>query len=439
LGQPIPGDCNEDGTVVVSELIMGVQIALSRRSVEDCVAMDRSGDGNVTVDELLVAVQSTLGEATPTPTRSTTATPTSTPTSSASATSTPSGTATPTPTPTPTPTVTASPTVTPTSTPPVVNLSGLCTRGLTPCAAGTTMRVFRCRSPEGRPCVSADADLVAETITDPNGVYEVSIDGKEVGGRALLVEADVARQSTWHMMLFGTVGGGGGAGAASGSFVLDIGPDTEAAFQLLVESGIGGFMPGAAEDVFATVQQNTAQLPSTLAELGIETPVEVAAAFTGQAEADVAVRELLGMPTDTFLSVRFTSKDGCVETGQDERIIQGGFDQFVFEFTDSKEGRLDDVELTQVDEFFVIGQRRNDGSFRLFARSPAYRRDVTGPFRGELVVPSFNGTETLNLEIQLHIKRTDVSGVPLPNGLDCVEGGSQRTCATCTVPLTLVP
>ena len=100
---------------------------------------------------------------------------------------------------------------------------------------------------------------------------------------------------------------------------------------------------------------------------------------------------------------------------------------------------LDDVALEEIDEFFVIGQRRNDGGFRLFARSSAYRRRVAGPFRGELQVGSFNGTGTLNLEIQLHIKRTDVGPVPTPSldGDGCVDQGPERTCAKCTVPLRL--
>jgi hypothetical protein len=298
------------------------------------------------------------------------------------------------------------------------------------------MRIMRCPGPQGQPCSNDDADPIGETTTDAGGTYEITLGSEEVAGRALVIEADVAPQATWRMMTFGALVIGGGAGA---SLAVDVGPDTEAAFRLLSEAGIEGFEPGDAESVFDTVIGETAGLPPTLDDLGIENAVEVATAYTGQAEANVAVRELLGMPTDTFLSVEFTSKDGCVETGQTERIDQDGFEPFLFVFTDSKAGRLDDVPLAQVDEFFVIGQRRNDGSFRLFARSSAYRRTVTGPFRGELLVGAFNGTGTLNLEIQLHVKRTDAGAVPTPSldGDGCVDQGPERTCAKCTVPLRL--
>jgi hypothetical protein len=299
---------------------------------------------------------------------------------------------------------------------------------------------MRCPNPQGQPCSNDDADLVAQTTTDADGRYETTLQNEQVAGRALVIEADVALQNTWRMMTFGALIGGGGGAGAGGSLTVDVGPDTEAAFRLLSEAGIESFAPGDAEAVFDTVSGQTAGLPPTLEKLGIQNAVEVVTAYTGQAEANVPVRKLLGMPTDTFLSVQFTSKDGCVETGQTERIDQDGFEPFLFVFTDSKEGRLDDVPLAEIDEYFVIGQRRNDGSFRLFARSTAYRRTVTGPFRGELQVGSFNGTGSLNLEIQLHVKRTDVAPVPTPSldGDGCVDQGPERTCSKCTVPLRLV-
>lgn len=55
-----PGDCSEDGTVTVDELVRGVAIALGNATLDTCTAMDRSGDGSVTVDELIAAVNNAL-------------------------------------------------------------------------------------------------------------------------------------------------------------------------------------------------------------------------------------------------------------------------------------------------------------------------------------------------------------------------------------------
>ena len=54
------GDCDGDGTVGISELIRGVNIALGSTPVEDCRAVDVDGDGIVGVNELIRAVGSAL-------------------------------------------------------------------------------------------------------------------------------------------------------------------------------------------------------------------------------------------------------------------------------------------------------------------------------------------------------------------------------------------
>ena len=54
------GDCNNDGEVNVSELIMGVNIALGQMQMIRCNALDRNGDGRVSVDELIFGVRSAL-------------------------------------------------------------------------------------------------------------------------------------------------------------------------------------------------------------------------------------------------------------------------------------------------------------------------------------------------------------------------------------------
>jgi hypothetical protein len=54
------GDCNEDGTVNVSELIQGVARALSDESELVCAAVDADGSDSVSVDELVRAVNRAL-------------------------------------------------------------------------------------------------------------------------------------------------------------------------------------------------------------------------------------------------------------------------------------------------------------------------------------------------------------------------------------------
>lgn len=55
------GDCNQDGTVAIDELIKAVNIALGSAAVDACGAADRNGNGAVTIDELLAAVNAALG------------------------------------------------------------------------------------------------------------------------------------------------------------------------------------------------------------------------------------------------------------------------------------------------------------------------------------------------------------------------------------------
>jgi hypothetical protein len=50
------GDCNQDGSVTVDELIKGVKIALGTTSIDACSSFDTNGDGAVTINELIAAV-----------------------------------------------------------------------------------------------------------------------------------------------------------------------------------------------------------------------------------------------------------------------------------------------------------------------------------------------------------------------------------------------
>ena len=70
VGAACTGDCDNDGTVTVSELITGVNIALGTMLASACEAFDSNSDGLVTVNELVAGVGNALcgcEQACPTP------------------------------------------------------------------------------------------------------------------------------------------------------------------------------------------------------------------------------------------------------------------------------------------------------------------------------------------------------------------------------------
>ena len=58
---PCAGDCHEDDSVTVDEILTMVNIALGDAPVDFCLAGDVNDDGNITVDEILTAVSNALG------------------------------------------------------------------------------------------------------------------------------------------------------------------------------------------------------------------------------------------------------------------------------------------------------------------------------------------------------------------------------------------
>jgi hypothetical protein len=56
------GDCNRNGSVSVSELVTGVNIALGAAPIDRCRALDRNGNRTVQIDELVGATGSALDE-----------------------------------------------------------------------------------------------------------------------------------------------------------------------------------------------------------------------------------------------------------------------------------------------------------------------------------------------------------------------------------------
>ncbi len=68
LPQECVGDCNGDGSVLVNELILGVNIALSGNPPTSCPSFDENRDGHVLIAELIRAVNNALsGCPTPSP------------------------------------------------------------------------------------------------------------------------------------------------------------------------------------------------------------------------------------------------------------------------------------------------------------------------------------------------------------------------------------
>jgi hypothetical protein len=59
-GLACPGDCNDDRSVTIDELIRGVAIALEQVEVTTCTAFDINNDGSVTIDELVTGVTNAL-------------------------------------------------------------------------------------------------------------------------------------------------------------------------------------------------------------------------------------------------------------------------------------------------------------------------------------------------------------------------------------------
>jgi len=54
------GDCNDDGTVTVDEILTMVNIALGNTPVSACTAGDANHDGQITVDEIIAAVSNAI-------------------------------------------------------------------------------------------------------------------------------------------------------------------------------------------------------------------------------------------------------------------------------------------------------------------------------------------------------------------------------------------
>jgi len=54
------GDCNGDGSVVVNELVLGVNLALANQSAASCLALDSNRDDRIAINEIIAAVSNAL-------------------------------------------------------------------------------------------------------------------------------------------------------------------------------------------------------------------------------------------------------------------------------------------------------------------------------------------------------------------------------------------
>ena len=61
-GEPRPcvGDCGNDGSVAINELIIGVNIALGSRPIGDCPEFDANSSGMIEINELIQGVNNAL-------------------------------------------------------------------------------------------------------------------------------------------------------------------------------------------------------------------------------------------------------------------------------------------------------------------------------------------------------------------------------------------
>jgi hypothetical protein len=58
--KPCVGDCGDDSTVTIDDILTVVNIALGNVPLDDCLLGDANRDGQITVDEILTAVTNAL-------------------------------------------------------------------------------------------------------------------------------------------------------------------------------------------------------------------------------------------------------------------------------------------------------------------------------------------------------------------------------------------
>lgn len=60
---PLSGDCSSDGRVTIDEVLLAINVAFGKATLDECKAADRSQDGIVTIEEIVAAVNAVLATA----------------------------------------------------------------------------------------------------------------------------------------------------------------------------------------------------------------------------------------------------------------------------------------------------------------------------------------------------------------------------------------
>jgi hypothetical protein len=265
--QTCPADCGADLSVGVEEVVTCVNIALASAALNQCQACDTNGDGAVTVDEVIQGVSAALAGC-----------------------------------------------------PGVVLASGTCRRpgpeGLMPCAPGVEVSARRCD--DRRICLNdpAGSTMLSQDAVGSDGEFSVRV--RADAGVPLVIEAAVepAAGTRYRILDFGAVGTGAAArgtqghGAALDGLLID--PVSEAAVQLLDDSGLENFANPSVVDIIAAVR--VANEGNTFAGLDTADAANVA---TQTAETDPVVEE-------TIQASRMTLVDVAQEGGVVASSVFGG-------------------------------------------------------------------------------------------------------------------
>ena len=247
LAQECSGDCDDNGTVTVTELMQGVRIALGAERLDACSMLDSNSDGRVGIDELVGGVAATI-----------------------------SGCGA------------------------VLVATGTCLRpgpnGLQDCDADQPVHVARCNDRAG--CLDTGSFTVLDFghIT-ANGAFTLMPNARAASGALLVFEAEVepTSRTTYRTLAFGPLATGLGSG--SGTLTLQgivIGPSSEAAVNLIEENDPGSFSD---EDIDALVGAVEQANENTMFD-GLD-PAEASDLAADTARMDPVVQTILDHTTPT--------------------------------------------------------------------------------------------------------------------------------------------